>query len=140
MERSLSNKAVLLERKVPEIQSTLKALDHLIAKKNAQVELTMDFLLSENVYSQAVVDNTGKVGIWLGANVMVEYSYDEAKALLERNLDGAEKQLKSVDDDLLFLKAQITTSEVAIARFFNFDVKQRRQLRAIQEKEDAAKK
>jgi hypothetical protein len=71
---------------------------------------------------------------------MVEYSFDEAIALLTNNVLNAEKNLSNLVEDLDFLKDQITTSEVSIlhqillfsftivdiARIFNFDVKQRR--------------
>ena len=50
---------------------------------------------------------------------MVEYSYEEALALLERNLKNAETRLKSTEEDLIFLKYQITTTEVNIARSYN---------------------
>ena len=42
-------------------------------------EINTNFLLSDNIWAKARVPNTtGKVGLWLGANVMVEYSYTEA--------------------------------------------------------------
>ena len=45
--------------------------------------LETNFLLSDNIWAKAHVPNTdGKVGLWLGANVMVEYSLEEASALL----------------------------------------------------------
>ena len=50
---------------------------------------------------------------------MVEYSYDEALALLERNFSNADIRLKSTEEDLNFLKDQITTTEVNIARCYN---------------------
>jgi len=60
----------------------------------------------------------------------VEYSFSEALALLTKNLEGATKTIHSIEEDLNFLKDQITTTEVNIARVFNYDVKQRRQQRA----------
>jgi len=58
---------------------------------------------------------------------MVEYSFEEARSLLTKNMAGATKTLQTIEEDLNFLKDQITTTEVNIARIFNFDVKQRRQ-------------
>lgn len=50
----------------------------------------MDYLLSDTIWSKAKISkNTNKVALWLGANVMVEYSLDEAKTLLEKNLVNA---------------------------------------------------
>jgi hypothetical protein len=99
------------------------------------------------------------------ANIMVEYSFAEAKTLLERNLTNAQKSLTSIREDVLFLKEQITTAEVglnflfcffflpflptfllhsssssisAIARFFNYDVKKRREAKAAAERDGTA--
>ena len=57
---------------------------------------------------------------------MVEYPLDEAKEVLTNNLTTAKKNLEQVTADLKFLKAQITTAEVNVARVYNYDVKQRR--------------
>ena len=54
-------------------------------------EMTTNYLLSDNIWAKAKVPNTtGKVGLWLGANLMVEYTYDEAIKLLGKNLVNAE--------------------------------------------------
>ncbi len=44
----------------------------------------------------------------------VEYSFDEAIALLTNNLVNAERNLNNLIEDLDFLKDQITTTEVSI--------------------------
>ena len=54
-------------------------------------EMTTNYLLSDNIWAKAKVPNTtGKVGLWLGANLMVEYTFDEAIKLLGKNLVNAE--------------------------------------------------
>jgi len=79
-----------------------------------------NFLVSDNIWAKAKIPNTtGKVGLWLGANVMVEYNYDDALKLLFKNLANAEERLEEADGDLDYLKDQITTSEVNIARIYN---------------------
>ena len=79
-----------------------------------------NFLISDNIWAKAKIPNdTGRVGLWLGANVMVEYGFDEAIKLLEQNLENAMTRLKQSDEDLNFLKDQITTTEVNIARVYN---------------------
>lgn len=57
---------------------------------------------------------------------MVEYPLEEAKTVLTNNLTTANKNLEQVSKDLKFLKSQITTTEVNVARVYNYDVKQRR--------------
>ena len=79
-----------------------------------------NFLVSDNIWAKATIPNTtGKVGLWLGANVMVEYTYDDALKLLMRNLTNAEEKLKETEVDIDYLKDQITTTEVNMARVYN---------------------
>ena len=86
----------------------------------ADKEMETNFLVSDNIWAKATIPNdTGKVGLWLGANVMVEYSHKEALVLLTSNLKNAEEQLASTDSDIDFLKDQITTTEVNMARVYN---------------------
>ena len=106
--------------KTPDIKKTLEMVRMLKEKHSAKESMQTNFLISDNVWAKATLPNdTGRVGLWLGANVMVEYSHDEALALLERNLKNAEIRLKSTQEDLNFLKDQITTTEVNIARCYN---------------------
>lgn len=60
------------------------------------------------------------------ANVMLEYPIEEAEDLLKRNLENAKKSLKQTEEDLDFLKDQLTTTEVNIARVYNWNVLKRR--------------
>ena len=53
---------------------------------------------------------------------MVEYSFDEAIVILEKNLGNALSRLESTDTDIEYLKDQITTTEVNIARIYNQNV------------------
>ena len=53
------------------------------------------------------------------ANVMLEYTYEEALELLTKNLNNAVDTVESLDADLDFIKDQITTTEVNIARVYN---------------------
>lgn len=39
--------------------------------------LTADFEVSEGIFSRAHIEDTDAVCLWLGANVMLEYSCDE---------------------------------------------------------------
>lgn len=51
---------------------------------------TAFYELSDNVQVQARIDSSvDRVAVWLGANVMVEYSYEEAQALQQEQLDAA---------------------------------------------------
>lgn len=97
-------------------------------------EISTNYLLSDNIWAKAKVPNTnGKVGLWLGANVMVEYTYAEAIVLLGKNLKNAEAKIKETEDSIDFLKDQTTTTEVNLARIYNQGVLNNKK------KEEAAK-
>jgi len=123
MEQSLSTKKGRLNRQIPDIEQTLEMLRLLKKKKEAEEEITTDFLLTEQVYVKAKVPPTEKVCLWLGANVMLEYPMDEAEALLSKNLESATKNVEIINGDLDFLRDQITTTEVSMARLHNWKVK-----------------
>ena len=57
---------------------------------------------------------------------MLEYTYEEAMELLQKNLTQATTSVEQLDKDLDFIKDQITTTEVNIARVYNHDVRERR--------------
>jgi hypothetical protein len=57
---------------------------------------------------------------------MLSYPVDEAETLLETKLTTAKTSLSNCEEDLDFLREQITTMEVAIARVYNWEVVQKR--------------
>ena len=85
-----------------------------------------NFPLSDTVFANANVAKPQTVGLWLGADVMVQYTLDEAIALLTRNLETAEHNLNNTLEDLAWLRDQHTVSEVNMARLHNWEVKERR--------------
>lgn len=48
--------------------------------------------------------------LWLGANVMLAYPIDEAETMLGEKLRAAESSLNNCEEDLEFLREQITVS------------------------------
>ena len=74
------------------------------------------------LYGRAQVKPDGTVCLWLGANVMVEYPYDEAINILELSLKNAKARADICAEDLDMLRDQIITVEVNMARVFNHDV------------------
>lgn len=60
---------------------------------------------------------------------MLSYPLPEAHDLLLSKLTSARENLQNCDEDLEFLREQITTMEVATARVYNWDVGQRRKER-----------
>ncbi|PFX33687.1 prefoldin subunit 3-like [Stylophora pistillata] len=125
MELNLLARKKRLQSQVPDLNSSLEMVKLLTSKKDSSKPLQSRFLLSDQVYCTAEVPPTEKVMLWLGANVMLEYSIEEAGALLSKNLNTAEKNLKDIEDDLGFLRDQYTTTEVNMARVYNWEVKKR---------------
>ena len=57
---------------------------------------------------------------------MLEFELDEALKLLEGKDEIARKEIKTLATDLDFLKDQITTMEVNIAKLHNYTIAQRK--------------
>merc|ERR1712216_158111 len=121
MESQLARARVNFKAKLPDIKKTLEAVEMLKTKRESEKPaLETNFLLSDNIWAKATIPNKdGKVGLWLGANVMVEYNLEDATKLLTSNLEQAELKLEETEGDIDFLKDQITTTEVNMARIYN---------------------
>ena len=68
------------------------------------------------------------VYLWIGANTMVEYSFDEAIELLEQQLRQFHFKIQELSEDLDDLRGNSITVEVSMARLFNFNVKRKKLL------------
>ena len=66
------------------------------------------FELNDTLYAKALIPPTEEVYLWLGANVMLAYPIAEAETLLEGKLSGAQQTLENCEEDLDFLREQIT--------------------------------
>ncbi|KAL3641881.1 Prefoldin subunit 3 [Castilleja foliolosa] len=115
-----------LQAKIPDIEKCLDVVATLQAKKGTSEAIIADFEVSEGIYSRARVEDGQSVCLWLGANVMLEYSCEEATTLLQKNLENAKASLEVLVADLQFLRDQVTITQVTIARVYNWDVHQRR--------------
>lgn len=72
--------------------------------------LETTFELNDTLYAKALVPPTEEVYLWLGANVMLAYPIAEAETLLESKLSAAQQNLENCEEDLDFLREQITVS------------------------------
>ncbi|PHH64456.1 hypothetical protein CDD81_4531 [Ophiocordyceps australis] len=126
MEMNLQRRTAGLKDKIPDIRKTLDTVQFLKLRKDATEPIETTFELNETLYARAKIPPTDEVYIWLGANVMLSYSIEEAETLLSTKLVTAQTSLSNCDEDLDFLREQITTMEVAIARVYNWEVMQKR--------------
>ncbi|KAJ3376680.1 hypothetical protein HDU92_009141 [Lobulomyces angularis] len=129
MEAHLNQKKVSLESKIPELADTNQVVQHLMKQKEESEDKPIDvqYELNDTLWVNAKIDSTDIVYLWLGANVMLEYTTEEANKLLTTKLQSATTSLSQVKEDLEYLREQITTIEVNIARVYNYDVKNRRE-------------
>uniref|UniRef100_A0A6G1SQV2 Prefoldin subunit 3 n=1 Tax=Aceria tosichella TaxID=561515 RepID=A0A6G1SQV2_9ACAR len=119
LEINLLQKRARIRRQMPDLEKSIEVIKLL----ETGTELNSHFLMSSQLYSKARIPPTQTVCLWLGANVMLEYPLEEAKTLLTKNLSTSLGNLKQIDGDLEFLRDQITTSEVNLARIYNWNVK-----------------
>ena len=77
----------------------------------------MDFAISDQAYAKARIPVTDSVNLWLGANVMLEYPLEEAKALLVSMLlmmHGLLAATKQVYDIFKQLAARIKAEAIHV--------------------------
>ena len=80
------------------------------------------FELSDGIFVRANIPQTSTVCLWLGANVMVEYPFEEAIMLLQNNLKAAENNLNETKENLNYLRDQLNTTDINLSRVYNFHV------------------
>ena len=96
-EQQLEQKKQTYQNSLPEIEKSLTLVKHLKTKKDADEKVITRYNLADTVYCKAEVDcSQGIVNLWLGANVMLEYTYDEALELLTTKQSVAKKDYKEV--------------------------------------------
>ena len=106
--------------KIPEIEKAIKLIEYL--KDSDDDSLTTKFPLTDGLYTEAECTQKDVVYLWLGANTIVEYNYEEALELLNKNLANAKKNKDTYEQDLEYIKDQITIMEVNFARVHNYRV------------------
>ncbi|KAF2018413.1 Prefoldin, subunit 3 [Aaosphaeria arxii CBS 175.79] len=135
MEVNTQRRAAGLRDKIPDIKKTLETVRFLKSRDADAEPIETTFELNDTLYAKAEIPPSDEVYLWLGANVMLAYPIPEAEELLNTKLSTAKQSLANCEEDMEFLREQITTLEVAFARVYNWDVAQRRKER--QEAESA---
>ena len=126
MEVNTQRRKAGLDEKIPDLQRSLDTVRFLKTRKvglrsdarpsetdcetdqpdSDPIEAT--FELNDTLYAKALVPPTEEVYLWLGANVMLSYPVDEAETMLDGKLSGAQQTLGNCEEDLDFLREQIT--------------------------------
>mmetsp|Transcript_12931 Transcript_12931/g.23409 ORF Transcript_12931/g.23409 Transcript_12931/m.23409 type:complete len:182 (-) Transcript_12931:309-854(-) len=102
-EARLTQKTADFKQKIPEIEESLAVVKKLKTKQDEQEALVTRYSLSDaGVFAKAEIDtDSGLVGLWLGANVMLEYTYEDAIELLVSKEEKAKKEFEEVSTLLL---------------------------------------
>jgi prefoldin subunit 5 len=125
LESHLIEKSTQLKRNRPDVVEDLSAVRKL-ASRTCDNEPITHFQISDALYGSAKVKNDGIVAVWLGANLMVEYSFADAEELLKTKLERLDAQLAELEANLVFLRNQIITTEVTVSRVTNYILSLRR--------------
>lgn len=137
MEESKRSSLANLDTKIPDITNTLNMCEFLKQRSteigrdeldNEQKTISVDYQLNDTIYATANIEpeSCKSVSLWLGANVMLEYPIDEAIDMLSERLTSTKHSKEITLEDLEFLRANITTMEVNLARVYNWDVQRRK--------------
>ena len=137
LSESLAARREALEESLPKTEANLAMVRLLQRQRQAGAETAAHYELIGGVYARARVPPSGRVALWLGASVMVEYSLEEAEAFLSRTEREAREALGQCVEDLRHLSDQSNTLEVNINRMHNHALAKRR-ARALREREAAA--
>ncbi|XP_058462620.1 prefoldin subunit 3 [Malaya genurostris] len=133
MEFNIISRKRRLRQQIPDLAKSIEMVTILKSQTDDQ---ETQFLLSEGVFVKTRIPPSKTVCLWLGANVMLEYPLDEADELLRQNKNSAEVNLKCLEHDQEFLRDQITTTEVNMARVHNYDVKKRQAKKVTEDEEN----
>ena len=117
MEISLNNKRIRLQSKKEDLSKSISSVEGLRANPSA----SFHFELNDTLYARArlPIPDLKMIHLWLGANVMLSYPIEEGLTLLKDKKKEAAEMIKKCEDDLLYLRDQITTMEVNTARVYN---------------------
>lgn len=126
MEGSLRNKRDRFQGLHQELDDSLKALAMLSSHAGTTTSIPYTYELGDTLYGHATLPPAAErnVGLWLGAGVMLEYPLGEARQFLQGKREERAEELRKVEHDLDFIRAQITTTEVTLARLYNHLVRQ----------------
>nr|CAD2128001.1 unnamed protein product [Meloidogyne enterolobii] len=123
LETSALQQKTKIDESILDYQKSIDSLKMLVEQKTKKANsVLVTYKLDENLFSDAVIEEMDRVCIWLGANVMVEYKLEEAQELLTKHLANIEQTNGETEEELDFLRDQITTTEVNLANLYNYGV------------------
>ena len=98
--------------------------------------MEVDFLISEGIFVKGKVkEPLEHISLWLGANTVVQLTFPEALELLKSNLSNAMSSKEQISEELSYIKDQKTTTEVNVARVYNYSLTLKREAQLARSKE-----
>ena len=85
VEKNISAQRERMADKLPEYEQNLAMIEMLLERKEKEAPFDTHYMLAEYAWTKARVEKPEFVSVWLGANVMVEYPLEEARALFIKN-------------------------------------------------------
>eukprot|EP00767_Chilomastix_cuspidata_P008136 gnl/Chilomastix_cuspidata/920.p3 GENE.gnl/Chilomastix_cuspidata/920~~gnl/Chilomastix_cuspidata/920.p3 ORF type:complete len:135 (+),score=69.80 gnl/Chilomastix_cuspidata/920:200-604(+) len=121
MKQYLLNERETRSKAIPELETNLGIITRL-RDAAAAGESSVPFLyqLGDLLYAKARITDVSRLNLWLGADIMVEYSLDEAEGLLRKNLEDVRAAIQGVEGNLHFLQEQMETAQCNLTRVQNW--------------------
>ena len=113
----------LFEEKLPENEKSLSMIRQLKKQKS---DLSVQYELTNGIFAKAKIPKDSKVALWLGANVMLEYTLEEAEEFLQKSGADLEESLRVVNSDLKHIQDQMNILEVNINRMHLHSIEKRK--------------
>ena len=117
---------------VKDISTNLKVINLLLLEdeednedNDEEDEEEIQYELEDGLYTFATIpkkNKTNTVSLWLGAGILMEFTYEEALEVLQEKYDTYNIKIKDIMEDLEWLREQKTTMEVNIAKVYNYNV------------------
>ena len=102
--------------KLNEILQQLRMLKVVEAKHEVADPEPIKYALSNDLHAEAVPEYDGNVSLWLGANVMIEMNYVEAKEFLNKQQTQAQTGVERTDCELEHIRKQMVNCELNMSR------------------------
>ena len=111
-----------LTGKIAETESTLTFIKML--EERSEETIHTRFELANGVYLPVAIKEPKTAKLWIGANVMLEYPFPEAREMLTRNLQTARENIDKLNTDLAHLTREIAKIEDLVTKIVDAGVAQ----------------
>jgi prefoldin subunit 5 len=125
LEANLEERLSRTDAKKSELDQNLRVI-RMLQRLDKVEQVDVDFELGDSLYARGTLSNPSqcKVHLWLSSGAMVVYSPGEAETMLADRLQDTKSLLEKIGEEQRYLKEQITTAEVNMARLYNHHLSQ----------------